>query len=217
MWGPGDSPGCADLGWSKAWCPASTCSPPLPSPPSEAALGQRGRRVPGSSPCQAEGALHVPLQGRQSKETASGPFLGQWGAKARPWSMLCPDPYHVPNFLLHLVPSAQRAATEGGGGAAELHSRARLLEAARPQQAARSDPRLPGHLCAAREWRAPRPTHHPGRHAGRGPGVTPGGGRVGETRIFHSLFGTQVCSPPLPALRGTVTPRHPAVIGLGKR
>ena len=126
---------------------------------------------------------------------------------------LSPDPYHAPNFLLHLVPSAQRAATEGGGGAAELHCRARLLEAARPQQAARSDPRLPGHLCAAREWRAPRPTHHPGRHAGRGPGVTLGGGRVGETSIFHFLFGAQVCSPPLPALRGTVTPRHPAVSG----
>lgn len=27
---------------------------------------------------------------RQSKQTTSGPFLGQWGAKARSWSVLCP-------------------------------------------------------------------------------------------------------------------------------
>lgn len=38
------------------------------------------------------------------------------------------------------------------------------------------------------------------------------GGTVGETSTLYFLFGAQVCFPPLPALGGTVTQRHPTML-----
>lgn len=68
--------------------------------------------------------------------------------------------------------SSWRPSEASGGGGPKLHSPEGNVAFPDAGEATRSDPRLPGSLCARGKRRVPRPAPHQGRHAGRRPGTT---------------------------------------------
>lgn len=86
---------------------------------------------------------------------------------------------HCPSLLnasAHLLLSASprsagSSAQEAGSGGHELHRHPGVLEASPAEQAARANPRLPGHLLPAGERRAAGAAQHPGHRTAGGTGT----------------------------------------------
>lgn len=92
----------------------------------------------------------------------------------------------LPSTFLFLL-SAWSTPKEAWSWGHKLHSNQGYLEAATTGQAARPNPRLPGHLLSARERRTPEPAKHHGRCFARGTGT-------GWCFVQHSsVFSFTVC------------------------
>ena len=75
-------------------------------------------------------------------------------------------------FFRFFTHSSRGSSEASGGGGPQLHSTKGDVALPDARQAARSDPWLPGSLCARGKRRVTGPAPHQGRHAGRRPGMT---------------------------------------------